>query len=692
MVSSGVKNENQRRLRSPIDCDRHERVRRHSYETRSMPHVLPETPDGIVSEVATAGGSDLLLTCTFQLPPAFLTCMGNDTGACRFASRSRIARLGIDLVPQASPEFNGSTATLVVALKVFSHNESIARAVPRVFLPGLPIGRLVLCPGSSKLEASQVYDAYRRHELQLPASFAIDVQGKFTIQPHRLVYEIPGDISEHMLLTVLHTDTEGRALLNRMQVPKRVDNIVVPPGEAIITSCSMYLHRHYVVLDTAHTALGRHLHAVVLDPVTTRGRQVFLEIVNHARSPLVNPSVIGTVYKAIPIGSSPEEACARNVFVCVAATTDPPPDYTEASECFVSCPPDSGRTGTYFDRPIALLSAPGEPDAPNIDWIPTRFPSATALEKRLAKVRVATPADTEARFSTSALDALPARAGNTLLIRRFPNLSEHIDICAAAIAGTITRMIFQHASFEHGEYLSARDHNRLADYEDLGMDVHWCNPIRDHLAAHVYRGHRGFFCVPEKAELFRRSLVVAVYGSSVEVPEYDYRALDGLVGALKDFFGSDLAVMTGGGPGVMKRATHTARDLRLLTGACYLEIETQENYFVADFYQVFQDSCRHIRQRWFDIASFPIFAVGGVGTSEEIGTTLTDIKLGVSERVPIVFFGRKRDGALYWKAMVRQLREMADIGRGPSWLRENILLTDKPDEVIGFYQSVLGLG
>ena len=95
-----------------------------------------------------------------------------------------------------------------------------------------------------------------------------------------------------------------------------------------------------------------------------------------------------------------------------------------------------------------------------------------------------------------------------------------------------------------------------------------------------------------------------------------------------------------------------------------------------------------MRQRWFEVARFHLFCVGGVGTLEEVGLTLTDIKLGLLNREPVVFFGRETTD-LYWSDLMAQLRKMVDTGRAPRWIADNILVTDDPEEAIGFYRRVL---
>jgi predicted Rossmann-fold nucleotide-binding protein len=105
-------------------------------------------------------------------------------------------------------------------------------------------------------------------------------------------------------------------------------------------------------------------------------------------------------------------------------------------------------------------------------------------------------------------------------------------------------------------------------------------------------------------------------------------------------------VLTGGGGGVMRLATDQARGKGALTGACFLELEAQPPELGVDFFNTFQESSRHFRQKWFEAADFCIFNVGGVGTLEEIGIEMCNLKLGIRPRVPYVFFNAKFWGDL----------------------------------------------
>jgi predicted Rossmann-fold nucleotide-binding protein len=90
------------------------------------------------------------------------------------------------------------------------------------------------------------------------------------------------------------------------------------------------------------------------------------------------------------------------------------------------------------------------------------------------------------------------------------------------------------------------------------------------------------------------------------------------------------------------------------------------------------------------VASFPIFNIGGLGSLEELGITLCNMKLSILEQVPVILFdteGRKG----FWDGIGNQINEMINRGRAPAWIRENILITDDPKDVVEAYRTRLQL-
>ncbi|HRE80220.1 MAG TPA: LOG family protein, partial [Opitutaceae bacterium] len=76
--------------------------------------------------------------------------------------------------------------------------------------------------------------------------------------------------------------------------------------------------------------------------------------------------------------------------------------------------------------------------------------------------------------------------------------------------------------------------------------------------------------------------------------------------------------------------------------------------------------------------------VGGVGTLEEIGIELCNLKLGIRPRVPYIFFD-----STFFADLRKQIREMVRTQRAPAWMQDYILFSDDPEEVVAFYRKKL---
>jgi predicted Rossmann-fold nucleotide-binding protein len=204
------------------------------------------------------------------------------------------------------------------------------------------------------------------------------------------------------------------------------------------------------------------------------------------------------------------------------------------------------------------------------------------------------------------------------------------------------------------------------------------------LYLHTYKKDHGFFIREELGKLFQELTILAIYGSAVELGSDQTAKIAALIGKLTEFIGPKVGILTGGGGGVMRLATDQARRNRALTGACFLELEAQTPELGVDFFNTFQDTSRHNRQKWFEVADFCIFNVGGVGTLEEIGIEMCNLKLGIRPRVPYIFYG-----AGFWSDLRKQLREMIRTGRTPAWMADYVLFSDDLDEVVAFYRKTL---
>ncbi|MFD2111647.1 LOG family protein [Thiorhodococcus fuscus] len=657
-------------------------------------YATPETGDGWITRIESRDDSGFTVSARFTLSQGFRRLVGGRESDLVFAARSRLARLGINILPLGAPDLNGQSCDMRLRIVAAIASYGIGAHLECILVPGLRIGRLVFCPTDTRLGSSDIHRLIRDNRLQVPEGFSLDGNGYLILRPQRQIFRFQKPLTTEEV-TAIATHADGKDLLNRLQVREEVDHIELPPRDGLVTACSMFLHSHYVVLRNLDESLGFHLQATVLDPVTTRGTNVYLEFINRTEQLIINPSIAASVHEAIRVDPRPRYWHGHEIVEPSPQEAGGPDACRALTEVFdrLEAAPVRDR---YSHRMIAVSQNPHAllaGAAPDRIWTQPLSPHDPRVGTDLSAGLVAEglQLDIPVECGTQILDNLPDGARATLLLGYFPNLIEHTQICAAALRQRVGRIVFRRASFEHGPFLSSRDHGRLADYEGLGLEVFWCNETRGQVVRHVFRGMRGYFTTPDKVDRFGASLIFAIYGSTKPLSERSAHQTERLLKNLCGLFGSDIGILTGGGPGAMQQVTDIAQGMGLMAGSSFIETIDQELNQTAEFYQTFQARSRQARQRWFEIASFHLFLIGGVGTLEEVGLTLTDMKLGVIERSPIVFFDGSGNG-FYWEGLREQLAEMARQGRVPAWLIDQVLMTTDPDAVPNFYKQKLRLG
>lgn len=657
-------------------------------ESSSLDWTTPESADGTLVSVRDAQNGTLCAEVEFRLQPEFRELAQGRLDQLIFASRSRLARLGIEVLPTSPLTLDGGCLRMSVELHTTVSEYGVAPHLPRIAVPGLPVGRLVWCPPGEALSAEEVKAAIDDRLLQLPKGFSLASDGSLVIRPHSVTYGLSRPLGHDDIMSIVFRE-DGRALLSMVQSPREVTTLEVPPRDGIITSCSMFLHRHYMILENRTTNGAQHLQAVALDPVHTRGTRIFLEFYNPSDQPVLNPWATARLYRARPTPGARWPVVQVPAGVPSLRAPSPYESIRSAMDRLEQGTPG----GVYFRRTVAVMDRmDADPTMSTLQPLdpPQPTPTDEVFHYAARGQEHHTVAQSQ-RFATASLPNLAENAGKCLLLSYFPNFVEHMHLCHAALSGRISQLVFRRASFEHGMFLSARDHGRLSDYAALGVDVYWADDDSQELLRHVLvRGKRGFFVGPKAAPRLRASLLFSFYGSARPLPEPERAKVEALIGRLKDLFGPNMGILTGGGPGAMQQATDAAHKFGLITGASFIETADQGTIKNVDFFQTFQDRSRHYRQRWFDVSSFQVFCIGGVGTLEEIGQTFTDVKLGMIERGPLVFFGRSGEDH-YWRHQVEMLKRMARDGRAPEWIHSHVLLSDDPEEVVRFYRQTLDL-
>ncbi len=596
--------------------------------------------------------------------PAEFEFLKTHLAALKFTERSSMARIGIEMLIHGQPHVEGNRIEMEADAFIYDASFPNAPYWKKLMRVGSPVGRLFYAPSEAKLSTGEIWAALQENKLKLPNTISIDSLGRVFLTPHQLSYTLSQRLQRADFERVL-SGHAGRAFLDRVQIRHEAAPLTIPPHSGILTSCSMYLKEHFVVLNQGAGNFGIHTSAVLLDPIKTFGTNIMLEIYNTGDQPVVNPVVSVEVFRA-PEASDPEfKSLAKRRTRLLATASD-------LYKCLDENPPVANGEA----RPRTKITVKGQ--------------SAT-MENHAVFLRagddwkrhVGEGGPCGHRTMIQALDAAPENA-DTLVLDYFPSLLEQIELVTRMGDLKLRRIIFRKASRTHGYFLSSNAHARLDTFEAIGLQVYWFDELTKDLYMHTYKKDHGFFVREEVARKFQESTILAFYGSAIGLEQQDTDRISSLVDKLTSFIGTNLGVLTGGGGGVMRLATDQARGKGALTGACFLELEAQPPELGVVFFNTFQESSRHFRQKWFEAADFCIFNVGGVGTLEEVGIEMCNLKLGIRPRVPYVFFN-----ATFWTDLRKQLRTMIQTRRAPAWMADYILFTDDPDEVVAFYRKKL---
>jgi predicted Rossmann-fold nucleotide-binding protein len=652
-------------------------------DNRSYRGML-QSDDGVIAGVVERRAGVIRFESSFGLSPYMIERLKSHPEHILFSERSRIARLGIQIVsePPTVDQLQGDELVVTQTASAAISDYPALDQLEAFFVPGLPVGRMVYCDPDALLSSEQVMAAIERAELKLPASTAISSDGSIVIAPHRVVCRLRHDIDNQTYGRILLRE-DGREMLNRYQISQTVPHVVIAPGDGVITTCSMFLNEHYVVLQSGFS-LGRNLPATVLDPIKTRGIRIYLEIINGTPHTIVNPLITARIY-GVPKPKSGERRKTK-------AKLNHRYGYAALTKLQSRLTSNKARTCHHLCRPLAVI-----PSAPNdLEKVRTAVngPASTCEVSKahcsVARNDFSQRSQCSHVYATSRLGGMVGRTPAVVVLKYFPNLVEHRDIINLAAEGRLQALYFYDASSEHGPFLSQEDHSRLQEYHAFGVAVYWVCGLNRRLMVHTMRDGKGYFVDPERLADFHKSMLFAFYGSNQPLTTEGTIRLGELMDALVTFWGRNIGIVTGGGSGVMEVANTLARERGILSGANFLEITDQPMITDVDFCQVFQATCRHSRQKWFEIASFPIFNVGGLGSLEELGITMCNMKLSITERVPIIMFDTEGNQG-FWDGIRSQIATMVRQTRAPAWIEDHLVITDDPDRVIDVYRRQLQL-
>lgn len=612
------------------------------------------------------------------------------SGEVRFILRSRICQLGLDAELNHIERRSGGTGRLECTVTLRRcRGLPLAEAVMD-FLANcrkqVPLGKLFNRLPRRQLAFEEIIQNLGHRVDGAPVievnEYSRAVEDVIVVPLDDVVYEIPSgaNVNGEQILYLLTQGTRKDLELLRRPVPRETPHTVPARGWLLSRLPVFTVREHFALVDrvmlNGQPVPGlRHASAKLFDPLSYRepATPAMVELFNDTDEELRVDGLGLKLYRPERRRCSVQAPCRSRLGALVA------PGSNLAQRM------DAALKGSELGGAKRIKHAAFVVDAAELESLEHHKSSAVVEVRDRAAAEAGSAAlDVRECPEFDILDEISQgyiKASGCLLSYYFPrwDVASRIEVCRDKLCA----LVFRRPSYSNGLFFSEYDVLRLKYFRELGIRVVWMRddgPYEYHI-----RNDCGFFLKPDIEEAFRAATFFACYGSSANVDPRVERDLPAFLERVSALFGQ-VGVVTGGGPGLMEVANRVASQQGMLSACCALSTEfslfPQEVNRHCNVLMFFDEYCRHIRQKNFAIARFPIFFPGGLGTLEEVGIEMCNWKLGVRRPAPYVFIGRD-----FWRGMMAHLGRAAETGMVDAKTLKNVFVVDDLLEAAAVYEG-----
>lgn len=372
-------------------------------------------------------------------------------------------------------------------------------------------------------------------------------------------------------------------------------------------------------------------------------------------------------------------------------------------DAFATAPlPMETRAATYIVKGEQLLNLKPE------DWITREFrqhefPGQFQGSRQALMVERYIEQQPSYPFLRAIEDGLITSQG-ILLTRYFPSPLMKRMLLSFHVQRLLKRLYFQIPSASYGSFFSAEDRSLLHDLEKFAIPVFWVDEATGKILQYVQKAEKdsGMFVPLEFIDKFIRATMFGIYGSNLSegIFEPELRKLfTGILEMRKEFKNplmnkdTPLALVTGGGPGVMELGNRIARELGILSCANLVDFRTTNDSVVNEQNQnpyieakmTYRIDKLVERQAEFNL-DFPIFLPGGIGTDFEYSLEEVRRKVGAVGATPVILMGSNE----YWTAKITsRFQKNLTTGtiRGSEWISNSFFAIQNANQGLKIYRD-----
>ncbi len=253
-----------------------------------------------------------------------------------------------------------------------------------------------------------------------------------------------------------------------------------------------------------------------------------------------------------------------------------------------------------------------------------------------------------------------------LLARYFPSplmkrllLSDRVQRCLKGI-------YFQYPSLAYGNFFSHEDRSLLLDLAKFGIPVFWVDETSGNVLQYIPKPNKdsGMFVPEPLIDTFVKATAFGIYGSTLLHGNFEDELASMMRGiiAMRSQFDhrllnpeTPIALVTGGGPGLMEVGNRVAKRVGVLSCANIVDFRNSGNLNIKEQSQnpyieakmTYRLDKLVERQSEFNL-DFPIILTGGYGTDFELSLEEVRRKVGSMEPTPVLLFGTPD----YWRQKI----------------------------------------